>query len=148
MCHFNAKLFTKAAEAKKRFSSCSLSRSGEKPRAPGTVHIRWCPIFAAGVSRSPHQTVGLPSTAFWGLGSGVRRGGLGGRIKWQASTCTGCVFHPLFMGGWLGPLIPHRVSHQVGNACRPCLHLHKGFGSFLRHRVMVRCGRWEESGLT
>lgn len=75
MCHFSAKLFTKAVEAKKRFSSRSLSRGGEKPRAPGPVHIQGCPIFAAGVSRSPHQTVGLPSTAFWGLGGGVRRGG-------------------------------------------------------------------------
>lgn len=69
-------------------------------------------------------------------------------MEGQAPTCLVCVFHLLFMGGWLGPLIPHCMSHRVGNVHSPCLHLYKAFASFLRCRVMVRCGRWKQSGLT
>lgn len=42
--------------------------------------------------------------------------------EWAVRTgrCLLSVCFPSFVGGWLGPLIPYCMSHQVGNVHGPC----------------------------
>lgn len=66
----------------------------------------------------------------------------GRRPKMAGMFLVSVCFSVLFMGGWLGPLIPYCMSHQMGNVHSLCLHLHKAFASFLMCGVMVRRGGW------